>query len=164
MSNPTTKPRTSYDEVPYLSLPSSYTHPARSAAIAALFGLAPPAVATARILELGCSTGGNLLPLAEIYPQSAIVGVDLSQEQISYGTRIIQTLGLKNIRLLQQSIADLGDDAGAFDFIICHGVFSWVPRAVQDKIMEVCARHLSANGIAYIDYNTYPGWHGRGRQ
>lgn len=156
------RPRTSYDAVPYLSYPSALTHPARSAAIAALYGMTPPAVSTARILELGCATGGNIIPLAEIYPQSTIVGVDLSQEQIAYGQRIIQHLGLKNIRLLQCSITELKDDIGTFDFIICHGVFSWVPRAVQDKILEICVRHLASNGISYVDYNIYPGWHGRG--
>src|SRR5262249_48393803 len=48
-----------------------------------------------------------------------------------------------------------------FDYIICHGVFSWVPEQVQDKILDVCGRLLRPDGIAYVSYNTYPGWHMR---
>ena len=46
-----------------------------------------------------------------------------------------------------------------FDYIIAHGVYSWVPDAVQDKIFAISGENLAPNGIAYISYNTYPGWH-----
>lgn len=53
-----TVPLSSYDEVPYESHPYPQAHPSRLAAVAALFGLAPPPVETARVLELGCAAGG----------------------------------------------------------------------------------------------------------
>jgi methyltransferase-like protein len=56
---------------------------------------------------------------------------------------------------------DLKESPGSFDYIICHGVYSWVPPAVQEGILEICARLLTPRGIAYISYNTYPGWHMR---
>ena len=59
------------------------------------------------------------------------------------------------------SIMDIDASWGKFDYIICHGVFSWVPEEVQDKILEISRDLLSENGIAYISYNTYPGWHMR---
>ena len=53
-------------------------------------------------------------------------------------------------------------DGEPFDYIICHGVYSWVPPEVQRQIMSSCRRRLSPQGVAYISYNTYPGWHLRG--
>jgi len=47
---------------------------------------------------------------------------------------------------------------GEFDFIICHGVYSWVPDEVQEAILGACGRSLSPTGVAYVGYNTYPGW------
>ena len=58
----------SYDEMPYESLPYPETHPANTAMVARLFGLTPPDFRNARVLELGCSGGGTLAPLALTYP------------------------------------------------------------------------------------------------
>ena len=57
------------------------------------------------------------------------------------------------------SIADVDRSCGQFDYIICHGVYSWVPPAVQDKILWICRASADAQGVAYVSYNTYPGWH-----
>ena len=75
---------------------------------------------------------------------------------------MIDKLGLTNIRVEECDILDLGREIGTFDFIICHGTFSWVERDVQDKILEICSANLAYGGLAYISYNTYPGWHFRG--
>lgn len=152
----------SYDEVPYESHPYSQTHPSRLATIATLFGLMPPVVEKCRVLELGCASGGNLIPMAEALPGSWFVGVDLSGRQIGDGERTIRALGLTNISLRHASILDVNETYGAFDYVICHGVFSWVHNAVQQKILDICAKHLSPRGVVYISYNTYPGWHMRG--
>ena len=153
---------TSYDEVPYASHPFPQTHPSHLAVIARLFGLEPPAVQNCRVLELGCAAGGNLLPMAEALPQSTFVGVDLSARQIADGQRILQALGLINVRLVHASILDVDRSWGQFDYIICHGVYSWVPHRVREKILSICSEQLSPRGVAYISYNTYPGWHMRG--
>jgi methyltransferase-like protein/SAM-dependent methyltransferase len=150
---------TSYDEVPYTSNPFVQTHPDRLAAVATLFGMKPAPVAHCRVLELGCASGGNLIPLAVALPESAFVGIDLSARQIADGQEVIGALGLGNIALRQQSILDVGDELGQFDYILCHGVFSWVPDKVREKIFEICARNLAPEGVAYVSYNTYPGWH-----
>jgi methyltransferase-like protein/SAM-dependent methyltransferase len=159
---PTSPPRNSYDEVPYDSNPFAQTHPSRLAVVATLFGLSPPPAERCRVLELGCASGGNLLPMAESLPESEFVGVDLSARQIEGGQRLARAAGLANVTLRHASIADVGDSYGTFDYVICHGVFSWVPRDVQEKVFEVCARRLAPNGVAYVSYNTYPGWHMRG--
>lgn len=154
--------QTTYDVIPYSSHPFPQSHPDRLAAVAKLFGLDAPDVENCRVLELGCSMGGNLIAMAQKYPNSRFVGIDASSRQISEGWKVIDALRIKNIELKQMDILDVSDTLGQFDYIISHGVYSWVPATVQSKILDLCKRHLSANGVAYISYNTLPGWHVRG--
>lgn len=154
--------RTSYDEVPYDSYPYEQTHPEHLSVTASLLGLKPARIEGCRVLELGCASGGNLIPMALTLPGASFLGIDLSARQIEEGCATVAALGLQNVELCHRDILAVGPDLGRFDYIICHGVYSWVPRAVQDKILEVCARHLAPQGVAYVSYNTYPGWHMRG--
>lgn len=158
-ANPTSN---SYDEVPYESHPFSQTHPSRLYTIGTLFGMRPTPVQRCRVLELGCAAGGNLIPMADNLPDSEFVGVDLSARQINDGQALIKQFGLKNVKLKHASIMDVDASYGQFDYIICHGVFSWVPDKVRDKIFDIYSKQLTPNGIGYISYNTYPGWHMRG--
>lgn len=148
----------SYDEMPYTSYAFADSHPSRLHAVAQVFGLTAAPLENARVLELGCASGGNLTPLALYYPNMQLVGVDYSSVQIADGIAIIEKLGLRNVQLKHMSIADITPDLGKFDYIICHGVYSWVPAEVQDAIMRVCNDNLADNGVAYISYNVYPGW------
>jgi methyltransferase-like protein/cyclopropane fatty-acyl-phospholipid synthase-like methyltransferase len=152
----------SYDELPYASNPFPQTHPDHLATLAALFGLTPPDLDKCRVLELGCASGGNLIPMAVNLPDSTFVGIDYSAKQVADGQKVVTTLGLKNVLLKHLSILDVTRELGEFDYIICHGVYSWVPEAVQDKILAICAENLAHDGIAYVSYNTFPGWHMRG--
>jgi methyltransferase-like protein/SAM-dependent methyltransferase len=156
------KARTPYDEVPYASYSFPETHPDRMATVAHLFNLKPVPPDRCRVLELGCASGGNLAPMAALYPESEFVGVDLSSVQIEQGKQLWAPLGLRNLDLRHASILDVDESYGKFDYIICHGVFSWVPTEVQDKILSIARDLLTPNGIAYISYNTLPGWHMRG--
>ena len=161
-TTPSAAATSSYDEVPYESHPFAQTHPSRLFVIGTLFGLRPAPVHHCRVLELGAASGGNLIPMADALPESQFVGIDLSARQVADGLDLIDKLGLKNISLKAASILDIDDSYGMFDYVICHGVFSWVPTEVQEKIFEICATRMNPNGIAYISYNTYPGWHMRG--
>lgn len=151
--------RTSYDEVPYPSLSHSQCHPDRLATVATLLGMSPPPVERCRVLELGCASGGNLIPIAHGLPESESMGLDISARQIAEGQAAVEALGLKNIALKHLDILDVNADLGQFDYIIAHGVFSWVPRPMRDKIFDICKRNLAPDGVAYVSYNTYPGWH-----
>ncbi|QDU30000.1 trans-aconitate 2-methyltransferase [Anatilimnocola aggregata] len=151
-----------YDEVLYESHPFAQTHPNRLATIGQLFGMQPAPLAKCRVLELGCSSGGNIIPLAERFPQSEFVGIDASSRQVAIGQKTVQALNLPNLQLLHEDILKFSPQQGKFDYIIAHGVFSWVPPNVQDAILHICHDHLTPNGIAYISYNTNPGWRLRG--
>jgi SAM-dependent methyltransferase len=150
---------TSYDETPYPGMAYSQTHPAHLAALGTLFGLTPVSPDQCTVLELGCTDGGNLIPMAVAYPQSRFVGVDFSATQIEMGQSRIAALGLTNISLLHKNILEIGSDFGRFDYILAHGIYSWVPPDVRDALLAICSRNLAPQGIAYVSYNTYPGWH-----
>jgi methyltransferase-like protein/cyclopropane fatty-acyl-phospholipid synthase-like methyltransferase len=147
-----------YDEVPYESYPYSQSHPEQLSTIATLFGMEPVNPENARILELGCASGGNIIPLAIRYPKAKIVGVDLSKVQIEIGEKQIKDLRLKNIELHNASITDVDESYGKFDYIIAHGIISWVPEFVRQKMFDICGDLLTEQGIAYISYNAFPGW------
>ncbi len=153
---------TSYDDVPYESYPLWVTHPDHLATVASVAGMRPAPVDRCRVLELGCASGGNLIPMAVGIPRGTFVGVDLSPAQVAAGRAIVEAVALGNVTLEALSVTDLPETLGTFDYIVCHGVYSWVPPAVQDGILAACARHLAPQGLAYVSYNTYPGWHLRG--
>lgn len=147
-----------YNKTPYQSFPFSHTHPAHLFTIGKLFGLTPKPVEKARILELGCASGGNLIPVGLQFPTSECLGIDISDKQIDDGIQQLLDLDIKNVTLRHQSLLDFGKEDGKFDYIICHGVYSWVDNAARKKIMQICHENLTKNGIAYISYNTFPGW------
>lgn len=147
-----------YDNVPYQSNALWKTAPEHLRAVASLFSIDTPAPDCARVLELGCAAGGNIIPFAMRYPHATVVGVDLSSVQIAAGRRAIKATGLQNIKLIQANIADLDKSLGEFDYIICHGVYSWVPEEVRADILRIASECLSPDGVANISYNTYPGW------
>ena len=148
----------SYDEAPYKSKTFYYTQPGRQQMILKLLGFKTPNLEKSRVLEIGCSFGGNIIPFALENPKAEVIGIDLSSVQIEEGNRIIKYLGLENIRLIHQNVLEFDKKLGKFDYIICHGVFSWVNKEVQKGILNVIKNHLSENGSAIISYNTYPGW------
>jgi len=150
---------TTYDDVVYGTRPRMVTHPDTLSVVATLMGLKPAPVGKARVLELGCGTGGNLTPMAALLPEARFLGTDLSPVQIAEAEGMVRKLGLTNIEYRAESITDWDASIGEFDYIICHGVYSWVPAFVREKILAVCSKHLTPNGIAYISYNTLPGWH-----
>lgn len=146
-----------YESLPYTSMPHAQTQPSRLAAIAMLHGMSPPAVETANVLELGCASGGNLIPLAARFPGARFLGVDLGRKHVEDAALRIRDLALSNIEIQQ---ADIGEfrPLEKFDYIICHGVFSWTPRAVQDAVFRICRETLSDAGVALVSFNVLPGW------
>ncbi|MBW3653064.1 MAG: class I SAM-dependent methyltransferase [Actinobacteria bacterium] len=150
-----------YDAILYPARAFVQTHPDRLATLATLFGLAPAPPAACRVLELGCGAGGNLLPMAVGLPGSTFVGIDTSRRSIERAQAVAARLGLTNIRFEEISIDEFAAPSGSFDYVIAHGVFSWVPPSVRDALLALCSSVLSEHGVAYVSYNALPGGHGR---
>jgi SAM-dependent methyltransferase len=149
----------SYDTVNYPGYPYDYTHPDRLATLGALFGMEPAPLSHCRVLELGCGDGANLIPVAYQWPESQFVGIDLSGSAIEKGRALAALIELRNINLCHCDIMQFGTEFGQFDYIIAHGVYSWVPRLVREKMLSLFGKHLAPHGIAYISYNCLPGSH-----
>lgn len=150
--------KNSYDDLMYESSAFPQTAINNLEARARMMGLKPAAAAKAKVLELGCSMGGNIITQALYYPDAEFVGIDLSGRQVAQGNAIIEKMGLENVRLEEKDILTVDESFGKFDYIIVHGIWSWVPDAVKDKIFSICRNNLTEHGIAYISYNVYPGW------
>jgi SAM-dependent methyltransferase len=152
-------------EFNYVSKPSYDKHPDRMCLIARLFGLNAKLVGNkSKILELGCGTGSNLIPIALANSDSSFVGIDISEEQIAVANQHVQRLNLKNIKFIVQNLNQPNQQLwhnqiqDSFDYILAHGVFSWVSTAVQDSILQICSSLLAPNGVCYISYNVLPGF------
>ncbi|TNF23644.1 MAG: methyltransferase domain-containing protein [Deltaproteobacteria bacterium] len=154
-----TAPRTSYDDFPYPGYAYWFTHPDHLGVLGSLYGLDTAPSNACRVLELGCGDGGNLLPIAALAPESRFVGVDLSATEIRLGMRRIGELGLSNIELVHADLRDLGDRLGTFDYVIAHGLLSWIPADARVEAMRLIGRSLAPDGVAMVSFNTYPGWH-----
>ena len=148
-----------HDRIRYPGGAWEHSHPDRIAANARMFGLESAPVERCRVLELGCGAGANLVPMACGLPDARFVGIELAARPVERGRRLAGALGLSNIELRKRDILDLPADLGEFDYIIAHGVYSWVPAPVRDALMSTFARHLARDGIAYLNFNALPGGH-----
>ena len=151
--------QTIYKELGYKSYPFPFTTPAYLEAYGILVGLKPPTAKTARVLELGATYGGNIISQAAHNPEATFVGIELSQDQVEKGNKIIGDAKLDNVSLVQGDILNFDESMGTFDYIIAHGFYSWISDEMKDKLLDIISNHLADNGIAYVSYNTYPGWH-----
>lgn len=152
----------SYDRIPYDSQPFAEARPAYLAGLGVLHGLSAALPSSCRVLELGCASGGHLIPLAWYHPGAHFVGVDLSAGQIETGSKLVKALRLRNCELHAGDLNALRIEPGSFDYVIAHGLYSWVPAAVRGQLLALCRRALAPGGIAYVSYNTLPGWRTRG--
>src|SRR5262245_5975192 len=121
----------------------------------------PAAIERCRVLEVACGDASNLLPIAYGLPESEFAGFDLAARPIVAGQRAAERIGLRNLTLVQRDIADFPTESGQYDYIIAHGVYSWVPLETRDRLLALLARHLAPDGVAFVSYNLYPGCHVR---
>lgn len=152
----------SYEDMPYATFALRVADPNRLAAIARLYGVNVPAPTEASVLEIGCGTGANIIHLAERYPTSRCVGVDISERHIAEGHKIASGSECSNVELRCGDIRNAALGHGEFDFIICHGVYSWVAPSVRHELLSAISSSLSENGVALVSYNVLPGWRQRG--
>lgn len=148
----------SYDSVPYPSYTFPQTHPDRLATLGRVHGIPTPSPENCRVLEIGCGDGTNLISFAYTLPNSSFVGIDLSEVHITKASETARTVGTRNVEFMKADVCDVGvNTLGKFDYIIAHGLFSWVPDMVRPEILRIYSECLTENGVGYISYNAYPG-------
>ncbi len=150
---------TPYDLLPYGGWSYGFTYPDVLATVARLRGLVSPCIEGCRVLEIGCAAGYNLIPMALSLPGSTFMGIDYAARQIEEGRGILSRLDAPNVTLHHQDLTAWDGSLGQFDYIIAHGIYSWVEPVVRDALLAICRDALAPSGVAYISYNTYPGWH-----
>ena len=150
---------TAYDQIQYPGYSHSQTHPDQLATKATLFGMTPAPAGRCRVLELGCGSGVNLASMALGLPESEFTGIDLAATAIAHGKEMAGAVGLKNLQLEVRSVMDIDVSFGEFDYIIAHGLYSWVPGPVREKVLAICQANLAPQGVAYVSYNANPGGH-----
>ena len=149
--------QTKYDEVLYPTAPRKESHPERLAMMAHLMGLDTAPLSHCRVLELGCGDGGNLIPIAHDYPGSEFVGMDLAELPLAAAREFSDQLGLRNIEFQQGDLTTWSAPGREFDYIMVHGVYSWVPDTAREGILRICQQQLAPKGVAFISYNALPG-------
>lgn len=147
--------------VRYPSYSFHRAHPDRLSGLAKLFGLEPADVKTCRVLDIGCASAGHLIPMAARLPEASFEGLDIVEEEIARGQELADAMSLSNLTL---SVGDLRDTeawSGPYDYIIAHGMYSWLPEPLQASLLEGIRASLAPGGIAYVSWNVLPGWYRR---
>ncbi|HJZ90360.1 MAG TPA: class I SAM-dependent methyltransferase [Gemmataceae bacterium] len=147
----------SYDVVEYPSAPLPQMHPGHLFAVARLYGFDAAPVERCRYLEIGCGGGTHLIACAYGVPDATFVGIDLSSAAIDRGNRMIAELGLPNVTLHAADLTRWEPPDQRFDYVVSHGLYSWVPARVRDALLGLVARCLPPTGVGYVSYNVYPG-------
>ena len=142
----------------YPAMSHPLSDPAVSGVVAMLGGLDVVQPSKARILEIGCASGHNLIPLAMRWPGSRFTGIDLSEQAVAAARGLAEHAGLENAEFQAVDLRNFEAGGEPFDFIIAHGFFSWVPDEVKSALLAFCQRNLSSNGIATISFNLESGW------
>ena len=150
-----------YDVIEYPSYAIPQTYPDKLAVVGEIFGMTPVPPGEARVLDVGCGAGGNLLPMASLWPGGTYVGIDIAAVPVEKANAKAKRLGLTNVKFECIDLMDLPADFGKFDYIIAHGFISWIPAPVRERLFAVCRDRLTPQGIAYISFNSYPGCHVR---
>ena len=144
-----------YESLPYPETVHAATHPRRVAAAGLLAGVNPPEPSAASILEIGCGCGTNLIAVARTLPKSRCLGIDLAHSHVEKARE--SAAGLANVTFAQCDLRKFHADE-QYDYIIAHGVFSWIPEDVRTSLLHFCSANLKPEGIAYLGFNCYPGW------
>jgi SAM-dependent methyltransferase len=128
--------------------------------VASLHGYPPvPLERRFEYLELGCGPATSSLIHAAAFPDASFWACDFNRDFIAAAIRRAESLDVDNVQLIAKSFEALDlDDLPLFDFIVLHGVYSWVSADVRDVLLRIIRRSLRPDGIVYVSYNCQPGW------
>jgi SAM-dependent methyltransferase len=128
-----------------------------------LLGHRPPDLARPfTYADLGCGNGFTTLVVAATCPHANVWGFDFNPAHIEFARGLAAGAGLGNVRFMEASFAELNcvpeGTLPDFDFMVSHGVLSWISPANRTHLFEALARRLKPGGLAYLSYNVTTGW------
>jgi len=133
----------------------------RLVAVGRLFGIATCDPAGARVLEVGCGDGADLLARAARFPLGRFVGTGASTRELSQARAAADDLGLDNVAFVEGDVRSAALPAGAFDIIVAHGFYSRAPREMRDAFFATARERLAPDGLLVTSYDLLPGGHVR---
>ncbi len=141
-----------------LNVPIPQAQPEQLATIAHMRGMQPCPAAQAAVLEIGCGSGSNLLPLAERYPAARLLGIDVLPDKVAEAQQLAAHAGLTNAEFRCVPLEQFAESPETFDYILAMDVYSWLDERSRDALLANCQRHLAPQGVVYLNYNVNPGW------
>jgi SAM-dependent methyltransferase len=101
-----------------------------------------------RILDLGATTGHNLLPMAQAFPDAEVIGVDVGTPVLRYAAARACALGVPNVRFVQADASHLPQfEDASFDFVMSTMFLHELSLAAMDAIFHEAHRLLSPGGL-----------------
>lgn len=148
------------DDVPYVRHFLEELAPPCLRLVAAMNGFTPPPADDFDYCEIGCAHGDTLVALAAAHPRARFVGIDIVASHVTSAKKLAREAGLDNVGVLERDVADLvdGDEVGELDYVVAHGVFTWVSPETRKALVAFAAKKLRPGGLLYVSYNTMPGW------
>lgn len=134
--------------------------PAWLSYVAAVSGArAKPLDSAFTYLELGAGLGHSTVVNAGAFPRGEFHACDFNPEHVENGRRYASALGIQNIAFHEASFEQLLEkELPPFDFIVLHGVYSWVNTEARTAIRRIIQEKLASGGLVYVSYNCMPGW------
>ncbi len=114
-------------------------------------------------LELGCGHGFGALILAASNPHWKVTAIDFNPAHIAAARAWAAEAAIENIQFIEADLSTLAEDPASAqvpqaDFVSMHGVWSWVPTAVQAGIVRLLRNKVVAGGAVHVSYNALPAW------
>jgi SAM-dependent methyltransferase len=109
--------------------------------------------------DLGCGQGVTAAILARTHPGGTFHGIDAMAAHVNHGSRLATAAAIPNVFFHAADFAAaLELELPQFDYIVAHGVYSWIDRASQRALRRFIDRRLKPGGLVYLSYNALPGW------
>ena len=151
---------TSYvTDVPYVRTFIRELAPAWLDHVALVSGFAPPSRDRKfSWCDLGCGQGLTATIFAATHPAGRFCGIDFMAAHIENARRFAAECAIENVEFHAADFsAAVETDFGGFDYIVSHGVYSWVNDQTQNALRRFIDRHLKPGGLAYVSYYAIPG-------
>jgi ubiquinone/menaquinone biosynthesis C-methylase UbiE len=103
--------------------------------------------AEARILDAGCGTGEGSSRLAELFPRSHVVGVDIVDHHLELARSRYAKIATR-LKFEHRSIFELGFPDHSFDLTVCRHVTHSIPH--PDRVLAELARVTRPGGYLHL--------------